>query len=105
MTTHFREKFEISDTLENIYREIEISPVSLLKNYALNLVYGKIHKYEAESRYFEKKYSCSFAEFKHKAENMLDEENFEWEDDLMDWEFADENLRYWQKKAQDIQSE
>ena len=29
---------------------------------------------------------------------MEKEENFEWEDDLMDWEFAFENFRYWQKK-------
>lgn len=105
MSTHLKEKFKIPDTIENIYREMEISPVGLLKNYALNLVYGKIHKYEAESRYFEKKYVCTFEEFKHKVDSMQDEEKFEWEDDLMDWEFAAENLTYWQKRAREIQSE
>lgn len=28
---------------------------------------------------------------------MENEENFEWEDDLMDWEFAVENLSVWQR--------
>lgn len=40
-----------------------------------------------------------------KVGSMEKEENFEWEDDLMDWEFAFENFRYWQKKAHEIKSE
>jgi len=94
MTIHLKKDFEIPDTLKNIYREMEVSPVGLLKNYALNLVYSKIHKYETESMYFEKKYGCAFEEFKHKVEGMKNEENFEWEDDLLDWGFAVENLEY-----------
>ncbi len=104
MTIRLKEKFEIPDKLKNIYRDMEISPVGLLENYALNLVYSKIHKYEAENMYFEKKYGCVFEEFKHKVESVKNEENFEWEDDLVDWEFAAENLKYWQKKAQELQS-
>ncbi|PIQ94176.1 MAG: hypothetical protein COY75_03815 [Nitrospirae bacterium CG_4_10_14_0_8_um_filter_41_23] len=105
MTTYIREKrerFEIPDKLKNIYREMEISPAGLLKNYALNLVYGKIQKCEAENIFFEKKYGCTLREFKQKIKKMKNEENFEWEDDLMDWEFAVENVRYWQKKAQEL---
>ncbi len=105
MSTLSKENLEISDTLKNIYREMEVSPVGLLKNYALSLIYNKIHKYEAESMYFSKKYGCTFEEFKHKVDSMKGEERFEWEDDLMDWEFAAENLIYWQKKAKEIQSE
>jgi len=33
---------------------------------------------------------------------MRNVENFEWEDDLMDWEFAVENLELWRKKVQEI---
>jgi hypothetical protein len=100
-----KENFEISGLLKSIYNEMEISPVGILKNYALNLVYSRIHKYEAENLHFEKKYSCKFAEFKQKIESMENEENFEWEDDLMDWEFVVENLKHWQKKVQELQSE
>ena len=34
---------------------------------------------------------------------MEHEENFEWEDDLMDWEFAVENLTLWRKRLREIQ--
>ena len=105
MSTDIKEKFEISDMLRNIYMEMEVSPIGLLKNYALNLILNKINKYEAENAFFEKKYGCKYEEFKHKVESMEKEENFEWEDDLMDWEFAFENFRYWQNKAHEIKSE
>ncbi|TLD40541.1 MAG: hypothetical protein JETT_3178 [Candidatus Jettenia ecosi] len=91
MTTHIKKDFEIPDELMNIYKEMEVSPVGLLKNYALNLVNGKIHKYEEE--------------FRRKIDGMENEENFEWEDDLSDWEFAVENLEYWKKKAVELQRE
>ena len=36
---------------------------------------------------------------------MEDEEHFEWEDDLNDWEFVVENLKYWKQKLDGLQSE
>lgn len=100
-----KDNLEISGLLKSIYKEMEISPVGILRNYALNLVYSRAHKYEAENMHFEKKYGCKFSEFKQKIESMKNDENFEWEDDLMDWEFAVENLKYWQEKIQDIRNE
>ena len=105
MPIRHKEDFEIPDILKNIYKEMEVSPVGLLKNYALNLIYSKIHKYEIENRCFEKKYHCSFKEFKHNVESMKDKEDFEWEDDLADWTFAVESSKYWQKKVQKIKCE
>lgn len=102
---HLKEEFEIPNKLKDIYREMEVSPMGLLKNYALTLIHGKIHKYEVENMHFEKKYGCTFEEFRHKVEGMRNEENFEWDDDLMDWEFAVENIKYWQKKAQELTGE
>ena len=105
MAIHIKKDFEIPDELMNIYQEMEVSPVGLLKNYALNLVNGKIHKYEVEKSCFEKKYGQSLEEFRRKIDVMENEENFEWEDDLGDWEFAVENLKYWKRKAAELQSE
>lgn len=99
-----RKDFDIPELLKGIYREMEISPIGLLKNYALNLICSKIHKYEAEDMHLNKKYNCSFEEFNRKIGHMKDKENFEWEDDLLDWEFAIENLEYWKRKAKEIQS-
>jgi len=94
------ESVEIPKFLLTFYQEAAISPADLLKNYALNHILSKIHKYEAEDNLFRKKYSCNFEEFKAEIENMEHEENFEWEDDLMDWEFAVENLAVWKRKQQ-----
>jgi len=98
-TSHFA-SVEIPKFLLTFYQDAAISPADLLKNYALNHIMGKIHKYEAENNFFIKKYSCSFKEFKDRIEHMENEENFEWEDDLMDWEFAVENLAEWKRKRQ-----
>ncbi len=93
---------EIPEGLLSIYREIAVSPVDLLKNYASGVIKEKLHKYEAEDRYFTEKYACDFEQFKVRVEAMENEENFEWDDDLMDWEFAVENLNFWRQKAQAI---
>ncbi len=102
MHTTFKEDFKVPDMLRNLYREMEISPIGLLENYALNIVHSKIHKYEAEKMYFEKKYNSTFEKFKQKINKMKNAENFEWEDDLMDWEFAVKNVNYWHKKAIEV---
>lgn len=105
MSTQTKENFVIPDTLKNIYNEIAVSPMNLLKNYALNLIHSKIQKYEAENLYYKNKYDCTFEKFKQKVNDMKDNEVFEWEDDLMDWEFAIENLTYWKKKVEELQGE
>jgi hypothetical protein len=105
MSTQSKENFTIPDTLKNIYNEIAVSPMNLLKNYALNLIHSKIQKYEAENMYYKNKHDCAFEKFKQKVNDMNDNEIFEWEDDLMDWEFAIENVTYWKKKAEELQGE
>ena len=91
---------QVPQSLLNIYKDAAIQPLGLLQNYALNLIHGKIHKYEAEDAHFRKKHSCDFQVFKTRIEAMENEENFEWEDDLMDWAFAVENLSVWWEKEQ-----
>ena len=99
-----RGKFEIPEILTGIYKDMEVSPVGILKNYALSLIHNKLSKYEAENKFFEKKYSCSFEDFKNKIEAMEEEENFEWDDDFLDWKFAAENLICWKEKLQEVNS-
>lgn len=85
----------ISNDLFEIYQKIGQDPQLLLKNYARDVVISKLQKYQAESAQLETKYGMPFAAFKEKVENMKDSEDFQWEDDLMDWEFAVENIKYW----------
>ena len=93
MASIVRQSLDIPVTLANLYQELAISPVILLKNYALTQIYTLLQKYDVENRTFEDKYGCGFAEFKAKIDSMENDENFEWEDDLMDWEFAVENMK------------
>ena len=102
MLNLYQDNIQVPKKLQKIYKELEISPTNLLKQYILNIIYGKINKYEAESFTFKKKYNCSFNEFKKKVENMENKECFEWEDDLMDWEFAYKNMKYWKSKIKKI---
>ena len=105
MASRANNHFEIPDNLKNIYGEIEVSPIGVLKNYALNVVQGKVQKYEAENKHFEKKYGCLFEKFKKKNQDLKNQEVFEEDDDLLDWEFACENLKYWRKKAKELNNE
>lgn len=93
----------IPATLAHLYQDMAISPVILLKNYALTQIYTHIQKYQVESRYFETKYGCPFAEFQAKLAALENAENFEWEDDALDWEFAVENLQLWKQRAEEVE--
>jgi hypothetical protein len=97
--------FQIPEKLIEVYKKMEISPLGILNNYALNQISNKLQKYELENKFFEKKYSCSFIEFKNKITAMKDKENFIWEDDLMDWEFAIENFELWQRTITEIKNQ
>lgn len=67
----------------------ELMLLSAQSNYA---------EYLSETRKFEKKYRMSFEEFQKIMETSLYEEDFEKEDDYMDWKFAQDGVHYWQEK-------
>ena len=94
----------IQPVLAHIYQEMGQSSELLLKNYALDFSLSKFQKYDAEMKLFKKKYDCSFKNFKKKVAVMENDENIEWEDDLKDWEFAEEKFRLWRTKIRDLKS-
>ncbi len=59
-------------------------------------------EYLSETRKFEQKYRRSFEEFREKMETTLYEEDFENEDDYMDWKFAQDGVRYWKEKIAEM---
>ena len=95
----------IPETLSKLYTEMAISPLVILKEYALTHIHTTIQKLDLENRSFEQKYGCTFHEFQARLEAMENEENFSWEDDLMDWEFAKENLTLWTKRKEELEAE
>jgi len=94
----------IPEVINKFYSDMHISPENILRGYANSTIYSKIDKYKSEVNLFERKYKCAYNQFKTKIEAMEGEENFQWEDDLMDWQFAVENIYYWQNKLKDIEA-
>ncbi|HHY39196.1 MAG TPA: hypothetical protein GX507_09760 [Clostridia bacterium] len=67
---------------------------------SLMVALSKISKYERECAKFRKKYGQSFQEFQRKVNGTVGAEVFAEEDDLMDWEFAENALASWQKRLE-----
>ena len=105
MPTKVESSLNIPANIKKVYGELDVSPAGILKNYALNHIHAKIQKYEAENLYYQGKHKHTFDAFKKKVQSMKNEEDFTWEDDLMDWEFAVINLKYWKKKARELAAE
>jgi len=61
---------------------------SFIKSQALLMLMSKIEKFEAENKRFEARYHSSFLDFKKFMEEMRGMEDFEKEDDYLDWRFA-----------------
>jgi hypothetical protein len=57
----------------------------------------KESKYNAEYNRFKNKYNSEFEDFRNKI-NASDKEDFQIEDDLMDWEFAFNALKSIEKR-------
>ena len=102
MTTNSERSVSIPAALSKVYQEMHLSPVELLKDYALSQIQARIQKYEAEASFFATKHESSFEAFRERIESMENQEEFEAEDDLMDWEFAVVSLDYWKEKAREI---
>jgi hypothetical protein len=58
--------------------------------------------YLSEIRKFEKKYRMKFEDFQTKMEETMYEEDFEKEDDYMDWKFAQDAAGYWKEKIAEL---
>ncbi len=95
-------KYTIPSKINNLYEELDISPNNILVEYVMSQIYGKIDKYNSENIFFENKYNSSFEKFKLKVERMSEEEDFQLEDDLNDWEFAFDNKNYWELKLSEL---
>ncbi len=96
------EKVLLPTELIDVYEKLGQEPMTILKNYALDMVMAKIQKYEAESKKFAKQYQTTFYRFKKKVESMRETENFRWDEDLLDWQFAEENLKFWKQVLKNL---
>jgi len=75
----------------------------VLREHLILTGFAKLTRYEAECSLFEKKYGESLEVFKERLSQKREQEDFPQEDDLMDWEYADAALKWWQSQLGDLQ--
>ena len=81
----------------NIHHHGFSNVYSFASNQAKLLTLGKIEEYKNIITFFQKKYGMTFKQFEKKIKNSK-VENFEREDDLLDWHFASESVSMYEKE-------
>jgi predicted amino acid-binding ACT domain protein len=78
----------IRDEIKDVFSSVGVNDISsFIENEAIMMLLAKESKYKAEYDKFKNKYNAEFEEFEKKVRDS-NKEDFEVEDDLMDWEFA-----------------
>jgi len=89
-------------TVAEILTEAGEQQDTVLREHAVLVALSKVSRYEAECSGFISKHGQEFEAFRARIEAMENEENFEAEDDLLDWEFAHRALMRWRDRAQEL---
>jgi hypothetical protein len=84
--------------LEDGYRSAD----EVFRGWALMTAMSKLEQYRAEYESLAKKHGGTLAEFERAAHAVKGREDFDVEDDLEDWEFADHALTWWQAKIEEL---
>lgn len=90
-------------TVDEILSEAGETEAEALRDHAVLLCLSKVSRHEAECGHFKGKHGESIEVFRRRVDNMKEQEDFELEDDLMDWEYADRALKWWQSRAEELQ--
>jgi hypothetical protein len=67
---------------------------------SLTVALAKVSHYERECLGFRHKYGESLASFRERIESVVGTEDFTMDDDLADWEFAEQALELWQRRVE-----
>ena len=79
---------QVRDEVSDVFQYLGIKDINeIIESEAVMLLLSKESRYQSEYNRYKTKYHSEFQEFKKKIE-ASEQENFEIEDDLMDWEFA-----------------
>ena len=75
---------------------------ALVQDWALMIALSKVEQYQAECEFLENKYHTTFAKLEHLAHREKGSESFQQEEDLEDWEFAQQALSWWQARVTEL---
>jgi hypothetical protein len=88
----------IKDEVKNVFDSVGINDIGrFIEKEAIMMLLAKESKFRAEYNLFKNKYNAEFEEYEQKVRQSK-VEDFETEDDLMDWEFAFRVLESIEKK-------
>lgn len=91
---------ELSETVSRILAEGGFeSEAEAMRDLSLTIALAKVSRYERECARFKHKYNLDFTDFLKGVEGKIDNEDFEAEDDLKDWEFAWRALNLWKRRV------
>ena len=92
----------IRDEIKDVFSSVGVNDIaSFIENEAIMMLLSKESKYRAEYNLFKDKYKAEFEAYEKKVRESK-EENFEVEDDLMDWEFAYRALKSIEEKKRGL---
>ena len=89
-------------TVAEILSQAGESETEALHEHAMLLCMSKISRFEAECRQFQAKYGKKFETVRKRLQNVQGKEDFETEDDLMDWEYAHSALAWWRERIEEL---
>lgn len=67
---------------------------------SLTVALAKVSQYERECLGFRRKYGASLESLQKRIEGITGDEDFVVEEDLADWEFAEQALELWQRRVE-----
>ena len=76
----------------------------LIQDWSLITALSKIEQYKAECESFERKYGMKLKEFKSFLHKKKGKEDFEKEEDIENWEFSLNALRWWKERAKELKN-
>jgi len=88
---------------EVLFSEGYDSRKALTKDWALLFSLSRVEQYRAECEFFQKKYGMSMKEFEFRLHQEKGYEDFEKEDDIADWQFSFQALKWWEGKVKEIE--
>jgi len=96
---------KFTENTEAIIRQFGFKDLrSFIKNQALLMLTAKLDKYEAETKRYEARYHMSYTEFRKKMGKVDGVEDFEKEDDYLDWRFAVEAMERLSKQKLELEN-
>jgi len=99
-----REVNNVENLKEILQKEGYNCPDELLRDWSLITGLSKIEQYKAECEFFKKKYGMNLEELETFLHKEKGKENFEKEEDIEDWEFSVNALRWWEKKVKELEN-